>query len=69
MSKKKTYEFSSIGYAQFCKDIETRKQKRANMITSAVVMGGLLAFGVLSKEILIIYGVNTVIGIVTDYLV
>lgn len=67
--KKKTYEFSSMGYAQFLLDCKQRKQKKVNMITSALVIGGLLACGFLGKEMVIIYGVNTLIDIATDYLI
>lgn len=67
--KRKTYEFSSIGYAQFCKDIELKKQKRANLITGSIVVGGMFAFGIISKEIALIYGANTIINIVTDWLI
>ena len=63
---KKSYEFSSIGYAEFTHDLRVKKQKRLNLVISTSILLGLMTFGILSKEILLIYGVNTGINIVTD---
>ena len=65
---KRSYEFSSIGYAQFIQDCRTRKQRKINMAVSTGILLGLVAFGLLNKELMMIYGINAGISVITDYL-
>lgn len=53
--KEKSYEFNSFGYAQCVLDTRKEKQDKMNNITSFLLMGGLFAFGLLSKEFLMLY--------------
>lgn len=58
--RKKSYEFSSTGYALFVQDCKNRKEKKVSFVTSLVILGGCLAFGVISKPILVIYLLNLI---------
>ena len=65
----KTYDFSSIGYAQMILDSRKEKLDKINGVTGIVVIGLLFATGILSKELAIIMVSRAGIGKVTDWLI
>lgn len=64
--KQKTYPFTPIGYAQMQLDVKMKKQEKINNVTSTILLLVFLAFGLLSKEFLILYFTGKGIEFVTN---
>ena len=67
--KKKSYEISSVGYAEFLYDIRRRKDERNGTITNVLLILGFLAFGWMSKDLAIFYIVNLAIGKIANRII